>query len=161
MRIITIPEPAGRFRVATKAELEAAATFTLTLTERDIKRVHGLFDEWADRHKGGRWRFLSDIGGIETRTFKWVEVKGVNTFPVLVAKIRRHGNIPSHDWCVAIQRIPRSARPFPCAIADTALAFTNGDEVFVCVFVNGTVNFLPAEGGDYTGWRWLVEVRGE
>lgn len=156
MRIITVPEPARKFRVATRAEMEAVATFTLTLTERDIVRVHALFDEWAIRES--RWACRRDRTKPGTRTFKWVEIAGRKTFYGLTVELRTHGATPPAEWCGAIRRLPREKRPFVCAIADTPWTHASTMAVFPCVYVNGEVNFLPAEGGDYTGWRWLVEV---
>lgn len=162
MRIITIQPPAVKLPVRTKAELEAEAIFTLTLTERDIAGAHDPFNEWAGRRTGlcdkGRWRRQGEGEQPRTATFKWVEVAGEKTFAELTAELRKHGAIPLAEWCAAIPRMPREERPFPCAVADASWTHTNGERVIACVYANGVADLLPAEEGDYTGWRWLVEV---
>lgn len=163
---IIISESARQFRIAAEEGIEASATFTLTLTERDTAHFHDMFFDWAERRSGQYARLHWEnrnhpFTGKKTmiRMFRWVEVKGVRSFHELQRELQKQGTIPSAAWCVVICRMPREQRSFPCGVADTSLSpYTNKAKIFPCVYVNGTVDFLPATDGDYTNWRWLVEI---
>lgn len=130
-------------------------TFTLTFEASDLRRWDWLCEEWTTK-RGTGW--MRDMAAPSRRTFKWVQVSGYRTFSTLVAELEKHGEIPAAAWCVAARRAMPSDEKRPCGIATAAMTHMTGGRVFPVVYANGTLNFIPMEGGDYTGWRWLVEV---